>query len=190
MQIVYTANNFQTTDTAHLKLVLAVREQSCGVALHTTEGQLQYLGYYDFLEPLKDNETLFFDFVRSQEILKQKRNAINIVLDCKKTTLVPTQLYNELYIDNYLRHLYEVENTEVIKSVDIVEGTNGVQMIFGAQAHLYYPARSKYDEAVIEPTCANYIRKSIKHYHSKLNVFFEEKNMFIIHAINAHPVFF
>lgn len=190
MQIVYTANNFQSTDTANLKLALAVREQSCGVALHTTEGQLQYLGYYNFIEPLKDNETLFFDFVRSQEILKQKRVEIRIILDCPKSTLVPTELYNELYIDNYLRHLFTIDNGEIIKPLEVIEGTNGTQMIFGAQEHLYYPARSKYYEATIEPNCANYLRKSIKHYHNKLNVFFEEENMFIIHTINAKPVFF
>jgi hypothetical protein len=190
MQVVYTANNFQSSDTANLKLALAVNEQSCGIALHTSEGQLQYLGYYNFLEPLKDNETLFFDFIRSQEILKQKKNDISIILNCPKSTLVPKELYDELYIDSYLRHLYNESKDEVVKALNVVKGDEGVFMVFSVQEHLYYPARSKYYDAVIEPNCANYLRKSMKHFHNKLNVFFEDKTMFIIHASNSKPEFF
>ncbi|HYG15483.1 MAG TPA: hypothetical protein VEC12_06985, partial [Bacteroidia bacterium] len=60
MQLLYTAENFNNASPSGLQLVLALDETGCGVAVHTTEGALQLLGYYTFYEPLKENESVFF----------------------------------------------------------------------------------------------------------------------------------
>lgn len=188
MQVIYTSNNFQSTETANLNLVIAVKENSCGVAIHTGEGKLQYLGYYNFIESLKDNEGLFYDFVRSQDLLRQKFKNTHIVLHCSKSTLIPNAVYDEIYTDSYLKHLYTLGDDEIVKAREVVAGE--VQMVFCVDEHLFYPPRTKYSEAIIEPVSASYLRHSIKYHHNKLNVFFEGKNMFLIHAVSGKPVFF
>lgn len=188
MQAIYTSNNYNASDAANQKMVVAVNEQSCGVAVHSATGELLYLGQYDFIQPFKEDETLFFDFVRGQEVMKQKYKDTFVVLDCPKSSLVPAELYNDLYTDNYLRHLYTAEKEEIVKTADIVE--DKIKMVFMAPEYLFYPARSKYYEAVIEPNCAGYLRKSIKHYPNKLSVFFDDKHIFIVHADGEKPLFF
>lgn len=188
MQVVYTAQNFQSSNVANLKMVLALKDQSCGIALHSDDNKIQYLAYYNFLEPLKDNESLFFDFVRSQDFLRQKYKAIHIVLDVQKFTLVPNAIFDALHTDSYLRYIHTKEKSDIVKNIEVAGGE--VQMIFCADEHLFYPARSKYYESIIEPVNANYLRKTIKHYPNKLNVFIEDKSLHIIHAVNNKPVFF
>lgn len=188
MQIVYTAQNYQSSNAANLKMVLALNEQSCGLALHASDNQIQYLAYYNFIQPLKDNESLFFDFIRSQEILRQKYQAIHIILNVYKHTLVPNAIFDALHTESYLRNIHTVEKGEIVKTLEVANGE--AQMVFCAQEQLFYPARSKYYDAIIEPVNANYLRKTIKHFANKLNVFIEDKNIHLIHAVDNKPVFF
>lgn len=188
MQVVYTANNYQKSNAANQNFVLALDEQSCGIAIHTAEGQLQYLAHYNFVEPLVDNESIFFDFVRSQDILREKFKTAYIALNASKGTLIPNSIYNDLYTDAYLRNLYTVEKPEIVKANEVVK--DEAHMVFCASEHLYYPARSKYYDAIIEPVSANYLRKSIKYHHNKLNVFLEDTTLYLIHGLNKKPVFF
>lgn len=188
MQVVYTAKNYQSSNAANLKMVLALKEQSCGVALHTKEGELQYLASYNFLEPLRENESLFFDFVRSQEVLKQKYISINIVLDAHKHTLVPSAIFDTLHTESYLRHIHTIEKGEVVKTIEVANGE--IQMVFGVDEQLFYPARTKYNDAIIEPINTHYLRKTLQHFGNKLNVFIEDKYLHLIHTVGSKPVFF
>lgn len=188
IKVVYTAEAFESTPTNNMHLVLGLSGQSCGVAVHTAEEKLQFLGQYDFLHPLKDNESVFFDFVRSQDVLKNTYKTTTVVVGGYKGTLIPSELYSDLHLDGYLRHLYTVKDDEVIKVTEAIGGQ--AQLVYAAQDYIYYPVRSKYFDARIEPVSAAFIRKSIKHHPNKLNAFFYDGKLCLIHSQNATPAFF
>lgn len=188
LKVLYTADAFNSTPTANMHLALALTEQGCAVAVHTPEEKLQFLGTYSFLEPLKDNETVFFDFVRNQEELKHKYKTTTIILNCPKNTLIPSAIYNDLHLEGYLRHLYMPETDEIIKAIEVISGET--QLIFAAKKHLFYPVRSKYYDAKIEPLAANYIRKSIKHHPNKVNAFITNGQLYLVHTQNSNLQFY
>jgi hypothetical protein len=188
MQLLYTAENFNNVSPQDLQLVLALDEMGCGVAVHTTDGVLQLLGYYNFNEPVKVNESVFFDFLRSREELKKPFKSATVVLQGNKSTLVPAPLFDELFTDSYLRHIYAVDNEDIVKSVTVLQ--NEAVLVFAAKDYLFYPARSKYPDAGVEPHSAGYIRKSARAYQGRLNAFVENGQLYLVHCLNGKPVFF
>lgn len=188
IKVVYTSEAFESTPTANMHLVLGLSGQGCGVAIHTAEEKLQYLGQFDFIESLNDNESVFFDFVRSQDILKNNYKSTTVVVPGHKGTLIPKELYSDLHLEGYLRHLYTVADDEVIKVTEAIDGV--AQLVYAAQDFIYYPVRSKYFDARIEPIAGAYLRKCIKHHPNKLNAFFSDGKLCLIHTQNSTPAFF
>jgi hypothetical protein len=188
MQVLYSAQNYNPQASPDYNLAIAISEKAVAFAIHNAEGALQLLAHYEFYISLAEEETVFFDFIRSQEELKQKYKSIKVIVDGHKGTLVPNELYNELYIESYLRHLYETEKNEIVKVVSVL--ADEIKLVFASKEYLYYPARSKYYDADIEPHSAGFLRKCATHYPNKLNVFIQAGNMYLVHCQNNSPVYF
>lgn len=188
MQVLHTSEDYDSQLSAQYHLVVALNDNACAFAVHNADGALKLLGHFGFYVSLKDNETVFFDFVRSQESLKLKYKTTTVVLQGHKCSLVPAPMYDELYTDSYLRHMYALDKDEVTKAVALLD--ESTKLVFGVKEYLFYPARSKYYEAAIEPRAAHYLRKSARHYQNRLNVFVEKDRIYLVHFNNTHPVFF
>ncbi|MGV3598525.1 MAG: DUF3822 family protein [Bacteroidota bacterium] len=188
MQVLYTSEDYNSQLSAQNHLVVALNDTACAFAVHNTAGALQLLGHFGFYVPLKNDETVFFDFVRSQESLKQKYKSTTVVLQGHKCSLVPAPMFDELYTDSYLRHMYALDKDEVAKTVSLLQ--ESVKLVFGVKEYLFYPARSKYYEAAIEPCAAHYLRKSTRYFQNRLNVFVEKDRLYLVHVDNSQPVFF
>jgi hypothetical protein len=188
MQVLYSAENYNPQASPDYNLALAISEKAVAYAVHNADGVLLHLAHNEFYVSLDQDETVFFDFIRGQEVLKQKYKTTKVVVDGYKTTLVPTELFNELYIESYLRHIYETESKEIVKEVALLNDT--IKLVFATKEYLFYPARSKYYDADIEPHAAHYIRKSTLHHTNKLNVFIEQGDMYLVHSQNNSPIYF
>lgn len=188
MQVFHTSEDYNSQLSAQNHLVVALNDNACAFAVHNAAGALQLLGHFGFYVPLKEDESAFFDFVRSQESLKQKYKTTTVVLQGHKCSLVPAPMYDELYTDSYLRHMHTLDKDEVAKAVSLLD--ESVKLVFGVKEYLFYPARSKYYEAIVEPRAAHYLRKSVRYYPNRLNVFVEKDRIYLVHANNTQPVFF
>lgn len=188
MQVIYTAPHYNSQNPAGYNLCIAIEEEGCAVAVHDTKDALLYLGYNDLYLPMKENESAFFDFIRSNDVFKHQYEKTNIVLQGDKNTLVPQNLYDDLYTDAYLRHLHTIEKNEITKAVPL--HYSDAMLVYAVKDYLFYPARSKYSDAAIETPVAGYIRQSAKHYPNWLNVFIEHGKLHIIHCDNSRLMFF
>lgn len=188
MDVLHTSNTYSTALAANYTLVLAFGQNNCGIAVHNSDGVLQLLGEYEFAMDIKENESVFFDFVRTQEVTRQTYKNIYIVVSGTKCTLVPGELYNDLYIDSYFRHTHKMENGEVLKPAYLFNDTT--VLVYNAPVHQFYPARSKFFEATIEPRAAHYIRKSAKYHPARMNIFLEDERLYMVYCKNTEPVFF
>lgn len=188
MDVLYTSDTYTTANAANYTLVLAFGQNSCGIAVHNSEGVLQLLANNEFVLDIKEHESVFFDFIRTQEVTRQNYKSVYIVLEGTKCTLVPGELYNDLYIENYFRHSYKIESGEIIKPAYVFGDTT--VLVYNAPVHHFYPARSKFFDAVIEPRAAHYLRKSAKYHPARMNIYMENELLYMVYCKNAEPVFF